>query len=513
MNSPIKYNLPEGHDDKQLIVELSNTYAINTERSQLKRIGIYDTFDWRLFEESLVLTVSGKSLLLRKLFKTNNIHVAEILRPPVFLKDFPNGELKELLTPIIKMRALFKLVEVYSWSRFHRILNPDEKTVARLVYEEIRSTRDKKSPVLAGYLWLHPVKGYSKYSRNLSKLLNGAGLSVDIKEDIYFKLLASVNKTPGCYSSKLNIKLDPDMRSDEASKIILRSLLQVMKTNEAYIEKDLDTEFLHDYRVAVRRTRSALGQIKNVFPKEPTLRFKKDFSFVGKLSNQLRDLDVYLLKKDAYKALLPSVLRDDIDPLFDYLSNKRSKALKQVVRSFASNKYRQIFHEWEKFLNEPRKDAPLSSNADLSVLSLAQKRIYKQYRSIVDSINQILENIDDKKLHALRIECKKLRYLMEFFFSLFSPKKMNTLLGQLKKLQSKLGNLNDLFIQQEYLLNLSEELPASHKKNKRVLVAIGSLIGALDVKMRVVKKSLFKTFTDFASPLNEQLFRELFVSK
>jgi len=102
---------------------------------------------------------------------------------------------------------------------------------------------------------------------------------------------------------------------------------------------------------------------------------------------------------------------------------------------------------------------------------------------------------------------------MEFFFSLFSSKKMSTLLGQLKKLQSKLGNLNDLFIQQEYLLNLSEELPASHKKNKRVLVAIGSLIGALDVKMRVVKKSLFKTFTDFASPLNEQLFRELFVSK
>ena len=513
MNIPIKYNLPDGHDGKQLIDELSNTYAIKTERSMLKRMAIYDTFDWRLFDESLVLTVSGKSLLLRKLFKTNNIHVADISNPPVFLKDLPNGELKKLLKPIIKMRALFKLVEVYSRSRFHRILNPNDKTVARLLYEEIRSTHDKESPVLAAYLWLHPVKGYSKYSRNLSKRINKAGLSADIKDDIYFKLLASVNKFPGSYSSRLNIKLDPDMRSDEAAKIILRSLLQVMKTNEAYIENDLDTEFLHDYRVAVRRTRSALGQIKNVFPKETTLRFKRDFSFVGKLSNQLRDLDVYLLKKDSYKALLPSVLRDDIDPLFDYLSNKRSKALKQVVRSFESNKYSQIFQEWEKFLNELQKDAPTSSNADLSILTLAQKRIYKQYRSIVDSINQILENIDDKKLHALRIECKKLRYLMEFFFSLFSRKKMNTLLEQLKKLQNKLGNLNDLFIQQEYLLNISEELPATHKKNKRVLVSIGSLIGALDGKMRVVKKSLFKTFTDFASPLNEQLFRELFVSK
>ena len=513
MDIPIKYNLPYGHDGKQLIVELSNTYAIKTGRSILKCMAIYDTFDWRLFDESLVLTVSGKSLLLRKLFITDNIHSAEISRSPVFLKDLPYGELKNILAPIIKMRALFKLVEVYSWSRFHRILNPDEKTVARLVYEEIRSTRDKESPVLAAYLWLHPVKGYSKYSRNLSKRLNAAGLSADTKEDIYFKLLASVNKIPGCYSSKLYLKLDPYMRSDEASKIILRSLLKVMKTNEAHIENDLDTEFLHDYRVAVRRTRSALGQIKNVFPKETTLRFKKDFSFVGKLSNQLRDLDVYLLKKDAYKALLPPVLRDDIDPLFDYLRNKRSSALKQVVRSFESNKYRQILQEWEKFLNEPQKDAPTSSNADLSILTLAQKRIYNQYQSIVDSINQILENIDDEKLHALRIECKKLRYLMEFFSSLFSRKKMNTLIEHLKKLQNKLGNLNDLCIQQEYLLNISEELPATNKKNKRVLVSIGSLIGALDRKMRVVKKSLFKTFTDFASPLNEHLFRELFVSK
>ena len=513
MNIPIKYNLPDGHDVKQLIVELSNTYAIKTERSIQKRMAIYDTFDWRLFDESLVLTVSGKSLLLRKLFKSDNIISAEISRPPVFLKDFPNGELKKLLTPIIKMRSLFKLVEVYSRSRFHRVLNPDDKTVARLVYEEIRSTRDKASPVLAAYWWLHPVKGYSNYSRNLSKRINEAGLSADIKDDIYFKLLASVDKFPGSYSSRLNIKLDPDMRSDEAAKIILRSLLHVMKTNESYIEKDLDTEFLHDYRVAVRRTRSALGQIKKVFPNETNLRFKKDFSFVGKLSNQLRDLDVYLLKEDAYKAMLPPVLRDDIDPLFNYLRSKRSRALKQVVRSFGSDKYRQIIQDWEKFLNEPQKDAPKTSNAEFSILTLAQKRIYKQYRSIVDSINQILEDIDDKKLHALRIECKKLRYLMEFFSSLFSPKKMNNLIEQLKKLQNKLGNLNDLFIQQEYLLNISEELPATHKKKKRVLVSIGSLIGALDRKMRVVKKSLLKTFTDFTSPLNEQLFRELFVSK
>ena len=46
MNIPIKYNLSDGHDGKQLIVELSTAYTIKTERSILKRMAIYDTFDW-----------------------------------------------------------------------------------------------------------------------------------------------------------------------------------------------------------------------------------------------------------------------------------------------------------------------------------------------------------------------------------------------------------------------------------------------------------------------------------
>ena len=42
--------------------------------------------------------------------------------------------------------------------------------------------------------------------------------------------------------------------------------LQTLRINEDGVRKDLDSEFLHDFRVAVRRTRSALSQIKGVFP-------------------------------------------------------------------------------------------------------------------------------------------------------------------------------------------------------------------------------------------------------
>ncbi|MFC1825862.1 CHAD domain-containing protein [Thermodesulfobacteriota bacterium] len=513
MHNHLKFSLPDEYNPQQLTGALADHYAIKKERPVLKRMAIYDTFDWRLFNKSFILYTSEDKLFLRKLFQNAVIQSVAITSPPVFIWDFPDGELKERLAPVLRMRALFKLIELHSRLMGHRILNSDEKTVARLIYEEVKSAREKNAPVLATYLWLQPVKGYTKDCQNLTKHLEKAGFATHKKEDIYFKAIEAAGKNPGSYSSKLKIQLDPAMRSDEAAKIILRYLLQIMKINEAYLEKDLDTEFLHDFRVAIRRTRSALGQIKSVFPQNTTGRFKKEFAYVGKLSNQLRDLDVYLLKEDAFKAMLPPVLRDDIAPLFDYLRKNRSKALQQVIRGLKSKKYAQIMQDWETFLDEPVQDPPKASSADVPIIALARKRIYRQYRRIVEDGSRILDNTEDAKLHALRIECKKLRYLMEFFSSLFPHKKINILIVQLKTLQDNLGDFNDLCVQEEYLLNIAGELPSTHRKAKKSLVAIGSLIAALDREKQIIKDAFAKTFTDYASPPNKKAFGELFASK
>jgi CHAD domain-containing protein len=508
-----KYTLPDSHNKQLFIDDLAKLYTIKKEPAVAERLTICDTFDWRLFNKSLVLYACENRLFLRKLAKSEIMHSAEISSFPVFIWEFPDGELKDRLAAIIKMRALIRLVEVNCTSTPYRILNADEKTVLRLAYEEFQISRKKNAPILATHLWLKPVKGYLKYARNLASRIEAAGFALSKTDDIYFDALAVVDKKPGSYSAKVNISLDPDMRSDKATKAILRFLLQVMRINEANLEKDLDTEFLHDFRVATRRTRSALGQVKYVFPTKTTDRFKKEFAFVGKLSNELRDLDVYLLNEDKYKAMLPPILRDDIDPLFDYLRKKRSKALQKVIRSFKTKKYAKIIQDWEAFLNKGRQNSVNASNAEVSVIDLARKRIYKKYRNVVKVGSQILENTEDEMLHVLRIHCKKLRYLMEFFSSLFPRKKMNTLIAQLKILQDNLGDFNDLCVQREYLLNLIEELPTTQQQNKKTLAAIGSLIGAMDIEKQTVKAAFAKTFTDFASSANQELFRELFNSK
>jgi CHAD domain-containing protein len=508
-----RFNLPEDYDEKQLIDRLTDQFAIKKSPRLDGKLTLYDTFDWRLFNKSLILYSSANRLMLRKLKKSDFLHNIEFSRMPVFSWDFSDRDFKRRLAPIIKMRALLKLADVQSRTTSYHILNADEKTVARLVYEEIRPAQSRKRSMLARHVWLQPIRGYPKYARRLAKNLKETGLTPGTEKEFFLNLLASTERKPGSYSAKVNIQIDPAMRSDEATKIILRFLLQVMRINEAVFDKDLDTEVLHDFRVAIRRTRSALAQIKNVFPTRTTDRFKKDFAFIGKRTNALRDLDVYLLNQDAYKARLPAVLRDDIDPLFEHLRKKRARAFQYVLRGLRSKKYAQIIKDWESFLNKPPPGSATAANAELPIIELACSRIYKKFRGIVKAGSKILAITEDELLHALRIECKKLRYLMEFFANLFPRKKINALIAQLKNLQDNLGDFNDLCVQQEYLLNIAAELSGDRQQMKKTLVAIGSLVEALNREKQTVKDAFARTFRNFSAPANQELFKELFAAK
>jgi CHAD domain-containing protein len=102
---------------------------------------------------------------------------------------------------------------------------------------------------------------------------------------------------------------------------------------------------------------------------------------------------------------------------------------------------------------------------------------------------------------------------MEFFSSLFPRKRIKILIQQLRKLQDNLGDFNDLCVQEEYLLNTADELPLTDQQSKKTLEAIGSLIGTLDREKQIVKDAFARTFTEYASPENKNLFRKLFASK
>ena len=72
--------------------------------------------------------------------------------------------------------------------------------------------------------------------------------------------------------------------------------------------EDVDSEFLHDLRVAVRRTRSLQRQFKAIYP-ERLAHFREEFKRIQAITGDLRDLDVYLLDLPALKASLPAQMQ------------------------------------------------------------------------------------------------------------------------------------------------------------------------------------------------------------
>jgi CHAD domain-containing protein len=250
-----------------------------------------------------------------------------------------------------------------------------------------------------------------------------------------------------------------------------------------------------------------------VFPAEETAYFRQLFRYLGQFTNELRDLDVYLMSESEFEALLPKGMREDIVPLFDYLRTLREKALETVIISLSSPEYTGVLGEWEEFLNEPIAKKAAAANANIPIIDLARKRIFKRYRRVIQDGDNILTHTQDELLHALRVDCKKLRYLMEFFASLFPQKKMNRLIKQLKNLQDNLGEFNDLSVQQEYLMHMAEELPMDDPRSRKALVATGYLVENLSYKQNGVKANFAGTFMEFASPANQKLFRQLFAKK
>jgi CHAD domain-containing protein len=502
-----QFILPTSMNAQAVVELLKKETAVSHETTIIEQMTLYDTFDWRLFAHSLALYSKGDQFTLYDMVKHETAVQATLDETPQFVWDLPPGLLRVKLAQILSIRALMPMANVVRQKTRYRILNQDEKTVAWVTLEEFSPQKENETALLK-LASIQAVRGYSKTELRLARIFAQEDFKTH-NEELIPVLLKAFGLKPGEYSIKLNIDLKPDMRADSATNLILRYLLQVMKMNERYIKEDIDTEILHDYRVSVRRTRSALSQIKAVFPEEKTEQFKQAFKFIGKLSNQLRDLDVYLLAEEDYKKQLPDFLKDDIHPLFEYLSSKRVDALQAVAEGLESPDYQRIMQDWELFLEEPTTDET-AVNATIPILELAQQRIYKRYRRIIKDGNVILKDDQDELLHALRIECKKLRYLMEFFASLFPPDKIAQLIRQLKQLQSNLGDFNDFCVQEEYLLKVGREMPLRTKASRDALIAIGCLVGALHQRRVEVKSEFADTFNKFASSQNETMFKELF---
>jgi len=304
--------------------------------------------------------------------------------------------------------------------------------------------------------------------------------------------------------------MEPDQRIDVAVKSIFSKLLLTMESCESGFRENRDVECLHNFRVALRRTRALLHQLKGVIPEATINRFKREFDWLRNTTGPARDMDVYLLSFDKFASCLPDERQHDILPLFDFIKRYRQQQHHRVLKVLDSRRYRKIMDDWRKTISKPVPRRTRLVRAGVPVLIVADLSIWQSYKKVMKKGKRINPASPASSLHELRKKCKNLRYLIECFQQLYPGGKIRFLINNLKNLQNNLGEFQDLEVQQYFLNEFMGRLEQQAGTGMETLKSIEMLINKLKQRGQKVRKKFATKFNSFNSPKNKRLYRKLF---
>lgn len=211
--------------------------------------------------------------------------------------------------------------------------------------------------------------------------------------------------------------------------------------NEAGARVGVDPEYVHQMRVALRRLKTLL----KTFPRWADVPWQRtivpELGWLGALLGQARDLDVFV------DTTLASLAAADIEPaawstLRARAVARRDEARAQVREALCTRRYAALSLAWLKWLAMQRYTKGPPAMIDKSLADYAAKCVRKHYARLVKKPG--LTELTPVERHRCRIEAKRLRYTLEFFASLASRKTRRTVSKQLGRIQSVLGDGNDM---------------------------------------------------------------------
>ena len=236
----------------------------------------------------------------------------------------------------------------------------------------------------------------------------------------------------------------PDDPMSEAGRKLFRFHLHKMLLHEAGTVKGEDIEELHDMRVAVRRLRSAWRLVAEFFAPKVSTALIKGLQRTGRILGAVRDLDVLLEKAAQYQQTLPTEEQDGLAPLLASWRAQRESARSEMIAYLNGRDYRQFVQRFTAFVTAEGAGAKAvdpSHPYPYRVRHVVPRVIYG-HLAAVRAYEDWLVDPPLEYLHALRIECKRLRYALEFFREVLGPE-ARMVIKEVTVLQDHLGELHD----------------------------------------------------------------------
>ncbi|MGV0745521.1 CHAD domain-containing protein [Mycolicibacterium sp. XJ870] len=422
-----------------------------------------DTFDWRLHDAGISLRFVDDRPLTAQLPDGTQLQCPVTPKWPAMAEDLPPGPLHAALAPIIEPRALLPVVAVEGTVQECRVLNTDEKTVARLLIEHSNNG--------VGWLQVQPLRGYDAEADRITRGLAAVDGFTPAVTTSYDEALAHAERKPRGPAETITA----DTPASVAMALVLQRFAAAIDDNVDGTISAIDTEFLHDLRVAVRRTRSILKLVGDVLPDDLAARFTPEFKWLGDLTTPVRDLDVYLLGFDAMAAGLTSADPKDLAPFQSFLRKHRTAERRILLRGLRSRRFEQLMQEWQSELIRVA-----ATGGGPSVDALARQRVGKTFSRVAKRGAGLAADSPSADVHSLRKRCKELRYLLEVFRPLHAEEPHRRLVKELKALQDTLGDFQDGEVQREAVREFAAVMMNEGTAPPATMLAMGELAAQLD---------------------------------
>lgn len=508
---PLLFLDAAGFRVQDLVAGGGQEYQFRFPRAHSRELTFFDTFEWGIwFRQALLYECGGKVHLVGREADWIGHEVCTEEAgggAPGFFQDFQSPEMRRELGEVVGLRRLVPVAEVRCAQRLGEAVNASGKIVCRIELATLFPRHRRRSPFYH-LCRLLPLKGYDEDSDRVRDILLAHGCA-PAGEGPLAALLRHGGNFPRAYTLRPAFDLGAEVPAREAVTRIVRRMLALVAENVPGMLRDQDTEFLHDYRICLRKIRSLLTLIEGVFPDAAADRMKKILSALARATNRLRDLDVWLLARDEYAGMLPAVLQPALREMFADFEAERLQELEKVRLHLKSSPGRGRLRELAGFF-ESGGDMPPSPSSEVPVGPLVFRRIHKRYRKIRDVDGALGAGTPDAAVHELRIQTKKLRYLLEFFSELLPPGQAVPLEKGLRRLQNRLGRFNDYCVQQKFLLEYWRRKRDGTGDQSGRAMSIGGLIAVLNLKQQTERENIQSALDAFCSPETSALVKRLF---
>ena len=516
----LKLILPGPEAESAVVACLREHGYLVEELDPVRNVDTYlDTFDWSLMKNKLALRYrvsNGTALYTLKSAGSIQDGIAKRMETEIPLKEpaesparVPVKRIRKHIEGMIWPRQLLEHLQIRTERRRYRVVSSEAAEIElafdtsifslRGIHQTRRTQRlhELEAEILDG-----PAKALGPLAALLAETFGyspstGSKLEVAIKR---LKVAMPSKKPP----EKLRVRLED--RFDLAVGKILTYQLQRFREQLPGVRQDIDTEFVHQARVATRRMRSALRLFHDAVPENTGAYLAGELKWLGGVFGTVRDLDVFLLNLSRFQGQIQYFPARKKKAFENWIEKHRRAPLKALQEDLDSMRYKNLERRLTQFLKRPLPARPQAPLAVKPVREVAPLVIHENFEAVMDQGHKVLENPKLKQFHRLRIQMKKLRYAAEFMAPAYNGG-LDPFIERTVEIQDCLGELQDTVFTKGFVEYLLDDW-----KGKIVdpdLVFILGEIYQLQAEIARVRRERFgKIWERFSSEENLALLKE-----